>query len=127
MFAQRLKQLRETKGITQSALGKTLGVTQQTVGSWETGRTTPDPGTLGRLASHFQVSLDYLLGHANERLPGAGVKAIDDPDTLAFMQQIVGDFRTDPDLTDKDRQEILEDLAEYFRFKLQQKKNRKTL
>ena len=62
MFAQRLKELRRTQGISQGALAAILCVTQQAVGKWETGRSTPDPDTLARLADYFAVSVDYLLG-----------------------------------------------------------------
>ena len=41
MFAQRLKELRKLNGLSQAALSSLLGVTQQAVGKWETGRSTP--------------------------------------------------------------------------------------
>lgn len=62
MFEERLKQLRKQKGYTQSDLAARLGITQQAVGKWETGVSSPDPGTLMQLAEEFDVSLDYLLG-----------------------------------------------------------------
>lgn len=62
MFAQRLKELRKLNGLSQAALSSLLGVTQQAVGKWETGRSTPDPQTLARVAAYFKVSTDYLLG-----------------------------------------------------------------
>ena len=62
MLGERLKQLRKGKGITQSALAEELGITQQAVGKWETGRSSPDPDMLLRLAEYFCVSIDSLLG-----------------------------------------------------------------
>ena len=62
MFAQRLKELRRLRGVSQSALSQALGLSQQAVGKWETGRSTPDPQTLAALSAYFQVSTDYLLG-----------------------------------------------------------------
>ncbi len=70
MFAQRLKELRKRSGVSQAALAGLLGVTQQAVGKWESGRATPDPQTLARIAANFSVSADYLLG------------CIDDPTAL---------------------------------------------
>ena len=64
MFAQRLKELRKLNGLSQAALSSLLGVTQQAVGKWETGRSTPDPQTLARVAAYFKVRTDYLLGCA---------------------------------------------------------------
>ena len=71
MFAQRLKELRKLNAISQAALSGLLGVTQQAVGKWETGRSTPDPQTLARVAAYFKVSTDYLLGCALGPIPSA--------------------------------------------------------
>mgnify|MGYP000285117609 CR=1 FL=1 len=49
MFAQRLKELRKLNGLSQAALSSLLGVTQQAVGKWETGRSTPDARARCRL------------------------------------------------------------------------------
>ncbi len=65
MFKLRLKKLRNINKISQTKLSKELGVSQQAVGKWETGRCTPDPQTLATLAGFFNVSTDYLLGIDN--------------------------------------------------------------
>ena len=62
MFPQRLKQLRKEMSLSQKSLSEHLGVTQQAVGKWETGRSSPDPATLARLAELLETSADYLLG-----------------------------------------------------------------
>ena len=62
MFPQRLKQLRKEMGLSQKSLSEHLGVTQQAVGKWETGRSSPEPATLARLAELLETSADYLLG-----------------------------------------------------------------
>lgn len=62
MFAQRLKEARKCKKISQAELSRQLGVTQQAVGKWETGRSTPDPGTVARLAELLDTTTDALLG-----------------------------------------------------------------
>lgn len=68
MFENRLKQLRSEKKITQANLAKELGLTQQAIGKWETGRSSPDPDTLLKLANYFGVTVDYLLGSPAESL-----------------------------------------------------------
>ena len=65
MFPQRLKQLRKEMGLSQKSLSEHLGVTQQAVGKWETGRCTPDPQMLTRLAATLDTTVDYLLGGGN--------------------------------------------------------------
>lgn len=67
MFAQRLKELRKLRGYSQVVLAQQLGLTQQAVGKWETGRSTPDPQTLTSIAAFFGVSTDYLLGCGEAR------------------------------------------------------------
>ena len=65
MFKQRLKELRNQRGYTQVGLSRALGVSQQAVGKWETGRCTPDPQMLTRLAATLDPTVDYLLGGGN--------------------------------------------------------------
>ncbi|HIX32409.1 transcriptional regulator [Gemmiger sp. An120] len=62
MFSERLKALRKERKLSQAALSAQLGVTQQAVGKWETGRSTPDPATVARLAALLGTTTDVLLG-----------------------------------------------------------------
>ena len=61
MFSQRLKQLRADKSINQIQLAQKMGVAQGTVGKWETDKRVPDANMLRKLASFFNVPIDYLL------------------------------------------------------------------
>ena len=70
MLGPRLKQLRKENKVTQNGLAAKLGVTQQTIATWEKGRSSPDPSTLMKLAEHFSVSVDSLLGR--QTLPSVG-------------------------------------------------------
>lgn len=63
MFALRLKELRENKGLSQYGLAAALHRPQSTIGSWEAGKRETDFITLKTLADFFDVSIDYLLGH----------------------------------------------------------------
>ena len=51
MFAERLKQLRKEKGMTQIGLAEELGVSKGTVAMWETGRRRPQFETLADLCN----------------------------------------------------------------------------
>ena len=66
MFAERLKEARKAKRYSQAEVSKMLGVTQQAVGKWETGRSTPDPQTVARLAEILDTPTDVLLGLRKE-------------------------------------------------------------
>ena len=62
MVAERIKQLREQYGCTQSELAKQLGITRSSVNAWELGISVPSTQYLVELATLFKVSTDYLLG-----------------------------------------------------------------
>ena len=62
MFADRLREARKAKRYSQTEVSRMLGVTQQAVGQWETGRSTPDPQTVARLAEILDTTADALLG-----------------------------------------------------------------
>ncbi|PKL00040.1 MAG: XRE family transcriptional regulator [Tenericutes bacterium HGW-Tenericutes-1] len=64
MLKNRLKQEREKRDLSQRELSQMINVSQQTIGSWETGRTEPNSDTLQQLANFFGVSVDYLLGRS---------------------------------------------------------------
>ena len=64
-FANNLKNLRAMKCISQAKLADVFGFTQQAVGRWEQGQSTPDYNTLVKLSNFFNVSTDYLLGRSD--------------------------------------------------------------
>lgn len=65
MIYERLKELRNKNGITQSDLAKFLNVSQGTIGNWESGNRTPDLEMIIKIALYFNVSTDYLLGKSD--------------------------------------------------------------
>ena len=65
MTADRIKYLREQKGMTQSDLARQLGITRSSVNAWEMGISVPSTQYIVELAGIFRVSTDYLLGVKN--------------------------------------------------------------
>lgn len=61
MFAENLKNLRKSKGLTQVQFAQIFQISSGTIAMWETGKRTPDTETLKRIAQYFNVSIDYLL------------------------------------------------------------------
>ena len=53
--------LRKEKKITQAQLAEKLGVSEQAVSKWETGRGTPSMESLKQIANLFHITLDQLL------------------------------------------------------------------
>lgn len=67
-----LKELRESRSLTQAELAKLLKVSPSAIGMYEQGRRDPDSTTLKKLSVIFNVSVDYLLDNQppqNDSLP----------------------------------------------------------
>ncbi|KSU30842.1 transcriptional regulator Cro/CI family [Lactococcus lactis subsp. lactis] len=67
VFAERLKELRKGKGLTQQKVADSLNISQPNYRRWESGERSPSVETLIMLADYFDVSIDYLLGRKSER------------------------------------------------------------
>ena len=65
----RLKFLREEKGLFQSDIAKILGVSVAAIGFYENEKRDTSPETIIKLAEYFNVSTDYLLGKSDVRNP----------------------------------------------------------
>ena len=55
--------------MTQEELGKKINVTKVSISGYENGNRTPDMETLQKIAEVFDVSIDYLLGRADDPAP----------------------------------------------------------
>lgn len=60
-FGEKLKQLREEKGMTQQKIADKLYVTRQAVSRWECGARYPDLLTAKKIAEILEVSVDEML------------------------------------------------------------------
>lgn len=58
----RIRNARKKAGLTQSELGKKLGVPFQSISQWERGKRHPKFETMVNLAYALDVDIDYLLG-----------------------------------------------------------------
>ncbi len=61
IIGERIKMLRESKGMSQAALSKMLGITRSSINAWELGINVPSTQYLIELSNIFMVSVDYLL------------------------------------------------------------------
>lgn len=60
-FSVNLRRLRKNAGLSQDALGEQLGVTRQTVSSWERGNSWPDLDMLVRISDALHTTPNELL------------------------------------------------------------------
>ena len=65
-FAERLKELRKSRKLSQGDIANVLGVTRQAVSQYETGVRKPDYEMMEVLADYFNVDMDYLLGRTDK-------------------------------------------------------------
>lgn len=98
-LGDRIKYLRKENGLTQTDLGKKLGLSKANISKYEANVHEPSIDTLNNLSDIFNVSVDYLLGRTNAR---------NNIETFAA--------HTDDDLSEEAKAE-LENFKDYLRNK----------
>ena len=121
-LGDRIRKLRNEKDISQSTLGKYLGVGKTTISNYETGYSTPDNEILAKLSSFFNVSTDYLLGVSDNRsndqeeLPDDFKTPEEAIDFLLNKNVIMGFGGFDVDkLSDEDKVQFAHELLEHLK------------
>lgn len=61
LLGKRLRELRKVNGFTQDYVASVLGVIRQTYSHYESGRRTPNPEAIYKLAGLYNISADDLL------------------------------------------------------------------
>ena len=61
-IAEKLVELRTSKGATQEDVAQSLSISNKTVSKWENGASTPDLPMVVELAKYYGVTTDTLLG-----------------------------------------------------------------
>lgn len=108
MFQINLKKLRESKKLSQAKFAKEIGVSQSTVGMWESGKNKPEFSTLLKIADYFNVTTDILtgtkaetakkatqipvLGHVQAGIPIDAVQDILDYEEITEEMAASGDY-----------------------------------
>jgi len=69
LFAERLKELRNKKGINQEELAKKFLLNKSSISRYENGKQLPEIDMIDKLADFFEVSLDYLMGKVDSNEP----------------------------------------------------------
>jgi len=106
VFSTRLAKLREELGLTRKEVAEKLNIDQTTYGKYELSKRQPDYDTLQKIASFFNVSVDYLLGRTNVRNSNNNIDE-DFPDDVKVLMRSVSK------LTDKQK-EIVKRLVQEF-------------
>lgn len=65
IFAERLKELRGAKDLSQMDLALATGISQSAIAKWELCKTEPTASSLFILSLFFGETVDYLIGLEN--------------------------------------------------------------
>jgi transcriptional regulator with XRE-family HTH domain len=107
-LAERLKELREERGLSRQQLGDALNLSPTAIAGYEQGYRVPKLGNMQDLASFFTVSLEYLIGKTDDK-ESISINSVEISDS------IVGDFFAkltsalqNSNMTPKQKQDTLE-------------------
>lgn len=107
-FAQRLRELRKSKNLSQTELGQLAVLHYTHIGRFERGASRPSGDTLMRLADALGVTSDYLLDGATHE---AAKARLEDRELLKQFQEV-------EQLPDEDKN-VVEKLLDAFLTKKQ--------
>lgn len=95
-FSLKLKELRESRRLTQRDLAQALNISKGSIGMWESTERVPNSKRLQQIANYFNISMDELIGREDitfeERATGASatrkenITPIEDDLLYAFRQ-----------------------------------------
>lgn len=84
-FGQRLKKARQDKGISQSKLGKLVGVHYTQIGRYESKGVKPSGDILAKIANTLSVTSDYLMSGSSQEQAEA---SLSDRELLNQFQRV---------------------------------------
>lgn len=67
LFKERVRELRKERGETQVQVAEAIGIAEQHYQRFERGANLPNLENAWKLADHFGVSIDYLVGRSDQR------------------------------------------------------------
>ena len=102
---KRLKQLRESKNLSQQAFAEFFHITQQSVYKYEHGLANPDIEMISQMADFFDTSIDYLVGATDVPVR---YELIKDTNLTASESQILEYYRT----LSPDMQELIQKIVQ---------------
>jgi len=87
VIGERIRKLRNSKGLTQKELGKLLNMNKTTISHYEKGERSPSIETLIKISDYFKVDIKYTLGMNNiGKSPDREIKLSDEE--IEFITEI---------------------------------------
>ena len=117
IVGKRLRELRINERYTQTQIAEMCGVTQATVGRYETGIAEPPLKKMLWYANKFEVSLDYIFGRTNnpkgmlyqQDMDNIKTALPENSDIESFAEQC---FKPGTELNDKLKDALIQVLKE---------------
>ena len=114
-FAERFKELRKQKEMTQAQTAAALKVTKRTITNYEAGRNYPTMEVISRIEELFNVKIDLLLDSQDEFIAQAqeqyGYRGKRGAEKLVAE---VGGLFAGGDLTETDKDAVMQALQEAY-------------
>ena len=66
LLGEKLKETRQSKGLSQSTVAEHLNISRQSISKWENNSSYPDLDNLVRLSKYYEISIDDLLNENQE-------------------------------------------------------------
>ncbi|PWW06281.1 helix-turn-helix protein [Paenibacillus cellulosilyticus] len=94
-FGERLKKLRDRKGISQQELADRFNLSQSTIAYYESDKKQPSQNTLQKLADFYETSVDFLLGRTQNELVTKYLELQSEANTGRGIKEQGADYETD--------------------------------
>ncbi len=112
-FGEKLRALRQSKKLTQEELAASLRITSRTLINYEQGRCLPkQTEVLARIATLFNVSVDYLMNEDEVYVPSQGKNS-----AASEVQQFINDASAlfaGGRLSDEDRDYVVRAINDLY-------------
>ena len=105
-FGERLKKARQEKGISQSELGKVVGIHYTQIGRYESKGVKPSGEVLAKIANTLGVTSDFLMSGSNKEQAEA---TLNDRELLDQFQRV--------EQLPQEKKDIVKELLESFLLK----------
>lgn len=92
-FSQRLTSLRESQNLSKAETARRLDIPVSTYSNYEYGNREPDFETLNRIAKHYHVTVDYLLGNDTPKADSHPYDLADDEPLTYHGVELPDDLR----------------------------------
>ena len=109
-FGERLKELRETKGISKTDLANKISLHYSQIGRYERNEANPSADMLKKLANELDVTTDYLMNGTTNDLA----------DELINDKNLINQFKKIAQLSDENKKVVVS-LIDAFIFKQETK------